>query len=80
MIYTVENTSAIGKPVKVFDGNGHEVLYPRMVNTVTGECFVTTVNEGGEWIEDPEIGELATHTEYRPLPIEIVPINKGEEE
>lgn len=79
MIYTIENTSAIGKPVKVFDGNGHEVLYPRMVNTETGECFVSTVDEGGQLVTDPKTGDLATHTEYRPLPLKIEPINIGEE-
>ncbi|HHX8487646.1 hypothetical protein [Vibrio sp. 11-4(1)] len=48
MIYTPDNTSKVGNPVSVFDGNGNEIKHVIMADTWTEEVTTIEVNTIGE--------------------------------
>ena len=50
MRYTTENTSRIGKPVRVFDANGNELKYCTAADTDTGEVERLQVDANGEFV------------------------------
>ena len=65
MIYTVETTSKIGKPVEVYDANGRELNCLVECDTETGRCVYTTkriVNGKVELIEA-----------FEPAPLRVYP-------
>lgn len=69
-IYNVDNTSAIGKPVRVFDANGMELHYCLEVDTTTGRVL-QFVTQDGSLVENDE-GDLKRQEEYYPAPLLVV--------
>lgn len=74
-IYNVDNTSAIGKPVRVFDANGMELHQCLEVDTITGRVLQFVVKDGS-LVENAE-GDLERQEEYYPAPLLVVPRTKS---
>ena len=70
-IYTVENTSRIGKRVRVFDGLGKEVEKCTYCDDKTGEIERHLIDEKGKPVVDRLKNEIVTIREMRPLPISV---------
>lgn len=64
MIYTLENTINVGKPCRVFDGDGEEVKKCVYCDTKTGKV----IRLGDYREKDRDISRI---TEMRPLPMKI---------
>lgn len=76
MLYTLENTAKIGKPIKVFDGEGNHIPKALSVDTETGEITKFKTNEDGTiLIVD---GEALRETITVSLPIKIEFLETGE--
>lgn len=61
MMYTVENTAAVGRPVSVFDGRGQEVEHVLSVDTCSEEVtYMVTDDDGLPVIENNKIKTLTT--------------------
>ena len=58
MMLTIENTSGIGRPIKIFDANGREVLFAITADTETGEVEKYKTGERGQLIRNEEKGEI----------------------
>lgn len=68
-IYTVENTSAIGKPCRVFDADGNELLKVTWCNTKTGE--VERFKLIGDKLVTSKYNELELVRVFVPAPLRI---------
>ena len=71
-IYTVDNTSKIGRPCKVFDANGVELLRVIRCETETGEVeqFLTDP-QTGEILIDAAKEEAVRWTKCYPAPLRV---------
>ena len=76
MLYTLENTAKIGKPVKVFDGEGNHIPKTLSVNTETGEITKFKTKEDGTVLTMD--GETIEETITVPLPIRMKFLKTGE--
>ena len=71
MIYTMDNTVRIGKPIRVFDANDSEIMYPVWCDTKTGEVQELRTDEnGGYVIED---NAVVVDTKTYPSPLYVMP-------
>lgn len=66
------------RPIVVIDGNDAEVPYCVGVDTDTGEVLRQAVDGRGNMIIDTHTGICGTITEFRPLPIKVVPMSEYE--
>ena len=65
MIWDLDNTIRVGKPIRVFSATGDEIRHVVKCNTVTGEVLF--------YLEDPDNEEqLASDEEGEPILIEGV--------
>ena len=71
-IYTVDNTSKIGRPCKVFDANGVELRWVLRCDTETGEVEQhATDPETGKIQIDIAKGEIVQQTKFYPAPLRV---------
>ena len=79
MLYTLENTTKIGKPIKVFDGEGNHIPKALSVDTETGKVTKFKTNEDGTiLVVNEETMETVEETITVPLPIRIEFLETGE--
>ena len=62
MRYTVEDTAKVGKPVRVFDGDGNELDNCTLVDTETGEVERFKVDADGNFLVHPNGKRLVRET------------------
>lgn len=72
MIYTIENTAKIGKPVIVFDADGVEVTHCVRCDTETGEVERFEVDINGRYVFDEAGGSINRVKEVLPRPLRVV--------
>lgn len=77
MLLTVDNTSRIGKPVRIFDADGQEVKQVVECDTTTGHV-VRFRTEGGKIAGPPNGTAIQRVTENRPAPLRVEPITTQE--
>jgi YD repeat-containing protein len=70
-IYTVENTSKIGKPCKVYDARGDEITDIIECNDETGFVVRYARDEQGKLKVSSLRQEIRRFEEMRPLPFRI---------
>lgn len=75
MLLTLENTSRIGRPVRIFDGTGEEIMYSVGCDTKTGRCICIARDPRGAFLVKD--GSLVRVTENRPLPIRVALVPNG---
>lgn len=68
IVYTLENTVNIGKPIKVFDANGIELEGLTFCNVKTGEVLQSVIEDGSykHWY-----GEIIREKKFYPAPLKI---------
>ena len=75
-IYTIENTAGIGKPCKMFDANGVELLYVIEADTETGHIKRRIKDRRGNFILAPSGEESLVVLEAHPPPLRVEWINQ----
>lgn len=73
MIYNLENTVEIGKPIIVYDANGMEIPFVIECNTETGLVRHLKANSNGEFMIDHEREEPMTCEVTYPAPLRVEP-------
>lgn len=69
--YTIENTSEIRKPCRVFDADGVELKYVVMCDTETGEVEQLVYNENDRHFEKAIGNTIARSVKFYPKPLRI---------
>jgi hypothetical protein len=66
MRYTLDGTTRIGKPVRVFDGQGNELHGCTVVDTDTDEVQLHKVDDNGLFVVHPNGRRLVYETRIVP--------------
>jgi hypothetical protein len=77
MIYTLENTSDAGRPVRVFDATGKEWTEVVACDTETG-CIKKHLVIHGFAQVDPFSSRAITQILYIPAPLTVTPCKEGD--
>ena len=73
MLLNVDNTSRIGKPVRIFDADGQEVKRVVECDTTTGHV-VRFMTAAGQLVRTPDGNDIQRLTENRPAPLRVEPL------